>query len=412
MVHGAAAGGHDAIEGPGVFGAALGDGVVEGGEGGAVLAGSQRLDERVGERGHLADIEQGRAFAAAEPAAGEFAQDGQEGGDRADWVAVGVAGVGGLAAAEGGGVAGGDLERPTHTPEGGKRPFRLVAGQGEGDDVWAARGDVGEGETGAVAGALREVLDTDVAGADQRLEEGAVGGVAQVHGHRALAEVDRFEGPGDALVAEVAGYTPEVAADRLALDDAGAVVGEEAGRERSSPVLRDLDDNESRQGSGDGRGEGGGERLAESFAVGVRFALDGGVLDAVRGARREIAVGAGCDGAAAMEVGRGGEGVEGENGGVGEAGLLGESHDFVDGAGAEPGGGCLPDGGSVLAARLDGGVGLDDVLAADHGAEARPLGGDGLVGADLAIGAGDNAEGVGDAAGWPHGGAHDTHGEG
>ena len=79
---------------------------------------------------------------------------------------------------------------------------------------------------------------------------------------------------------------------------------------------------------------------------------------------------------------------------------------------SEPGLGGGPDGGAVLATGFDRGEGVDDVLAADEGAEARPLGGDGLVGASLAVGAGDDAEGVGDAAGGAHGRTPHAHGEG
>ena len=177
-------------------------------------------------------------------------------------------------------------------------------------------------------------------------------------------------------------------------------------------MLRDLDDEEAGKRPLDGRGEGGEEGLADGLAGGVGRVLGGGVLDAEGGAGEEVAGGAGRDRAPAAEVGGVGEGVDWEDGGVGEAGLLGDSHDLVDGAGPEPGFGGLPDGGAVLAAGRDRGEEVDDVLAADHGAELRPLGGDGLVGAGLAIGARDDAEGVGDAAGGAHGRALHAHGQG
>ena len=245
--------------------------------------------------------------------------------------------------------------------------------------------------------------------------KGAVGGVVEVHGHGALAQVDGLEGPGDALAAEVAGRAPEVAALGLALDDEGAVISEEAGRERARPVLRDLDDDEAAQRALDGRGEGVEERRADRLADGVAGRVGRGiprsVFDTEGGAREEVGPPPGSERLAAAEVGGVGEGAEGEDGGVGQARLLGETHHLVDGVAAEPGLGRLPDGGAVLATGFDGGPILDDVFATDEGAEAGPLAGDGLVGAHFAIGAGDDAEGVGDAAGWPHGRALHPHRE-
>ena len=107
----------------------------------------------------------------------------------------------------------------------------------------------------------------------------------EVHGHRTFAQVDGLEGPGDAFPAEVAGNPPEVAGSGLALDDEGAVVGKEAGGERSRPVLRDLGDDEAVQGSPDWLGKGGEEGLADGLAGRVRSAAGFDVFDA-EGKRR------------------------------------------------------------------------------------------------------------------------------